>query len=224
MKLTSDHKKIYDFLVVGSGPAGAAYARAAHDRGYRVLVVEKKGHVAGHIYTKELEGIQVHVYGPHIFHTANESVWSFVNRFGQFNRFTNSPLANYNGSLYNLPFNMNTFHQMWGVKTPAEARAKLESQRLKLDREAANLEEQALMLVGTDIYNSLIREYTEKQWGRACRDLPAFIIRRLPLRYTYDNNYFNDPHQGIPVDGYTALIEKMLDGMDVRLNCDFLTA
>ena len=198
MKLTSDHKKIYDFLVVGAGPAGAAYARAAHDRGYRVLVVEKKGHVAGHIYTKELEGIQVHVYGPHIFHTANESVWSFVNRYGQFNRFTNSPLANYNGSLYNLPFNMNTFHQMWAVKTPAE--------------------------VGTDIYNSLIREYTEKQWGRACRDLPAFIIRRLPLRYTYDNNYFNDPHQGIPVDGYTAMIEKMLDGRDVRLNCDYLTA
>lgn len=218
----SHHNKPYDFLVVGSGPYGAAYARRAHERGYKVLVIEKKAHVAGHIYTEDMEGIPVHVYGPHIFHTANEDVWTFVNRFATFNRFTNSPLANYRGKLYNLPFNMNTFHQMWGVKTPNEAKAKLNSQRLKLDREAENLEEQALMLVGTDIYNTLIREYTEKQWGRSCKDLPAFIIRRLPLRYTYDNNYFNDPHQGIPEKGYTALITAMLEGIDLSLNCDFL--
>ncbi len=222
MKQLSRHNKTYDFLLAGSGPFAAAFARTAHDRGYKVLVVEKKEHVAGHIYTKEQEGIHIHVYGPHIFHTANEKVWSFVNRFARFNRFTNSPLANYNGKLYNLPFNMNTFHQMWGVKTPQEAKEKLESQRLKLNREAANLEEQALMLVGTDIYNRLIKEYTEKQWGRACKELPAFIIRRLPLRFTYDNNYFDDPYQGIPIEGYTSLIEKMLEGIDLKLNCDYL--
>ncbi len=222
-KMTNEKREHdYDYLVVGAGPYGAAFARRMHDRGKRVLVVEKKGHVAGHIYTEEQHGIQIHVYGPHIFHTADDEVWAFVNRFATFNRFTNSPLANFRGSLYNLPFNMHTFHQIWGVRTPEEARAKIETSRLKLDREPANLEEQALTLVGQEIYDLLIREYTEKQWGRPCRELPAFIIRRLPLRFTYDNNYFNDPHQGIPTDGYTAFIWRMLDGIDLRLNCDYL--
>ncbi len=215
-------KKPYDYLVVGAGPFGASFARMAVEKDKRVLVVERKAHVAGHIYTEMVEGIPVHVYGPHIFHTSEEYIWQFVNRFALFNRFTNSPLANYNGKLYNLPFNMHTFNQMWGVVTPEEAKRKIDSQRLILDRDAANLEEQALALVGTDIYNCLIKEYTEKQWGRACVDLPAFIIRRLPLRFTYDNNYFNDTYQGIPEGGYTSFIESMLDGIDLRLEVDYL--
>lgn len=214
-------KREYDYLVVGAGPFGATFAQQAAAAGKRVLVLEKKLHVAGHIHTEIREGIPVHVYGPHIFHTSNEAVWSYVNRFADFNRFTNSPLANYRGELYNLPFNMHTFYQMWGTKTPAEAEAKIESQRLKPGREAQNLEEQALMLVGHDIYERLIKSYTEKQWGRKCTDLPAFIIRRLPLRFTYDNNYFNDPHQGIPIGGYTQMIERMLEGIEVRLESDF---
>lgn len=212
----------YDFLVVGSGPFGASFARLVHDKGYRVLVVEKKQHVAGHIYTEMNGYIPVHVYGPHIFHTSNERVWAFANRFCKMNHFVNSPLANYKGDLYNLPFNMNTFYQLWGLKTPEAVQEKLAEARLKLDRPARNLEEQALSLVGEDVYRILIKEYTEKQWGRPCDELPAFIIRRLPLRFTYDNNYFNDPYQGIPEGGYTPWIERMLSGIDLRLQTDFL--
>lgn len=216
-------KREYDYLVVGAGPFGASFAEQAHRAGKRVLVLEKKSHVAGHIHTEIREGIPVHVYGPHIFHTSDERVWSYVNQFARFNRFTNAPLANYRGSLYNLPFNMHTFYQMWGTKTPEEARAKIDAQRLKLDREPANLEEQALTLVGSDIYERLIKSYTEKQWGRSCTELPAFIIRRLPLRFTYDNNYFNDLYQGIPEAGYTAMIEEMLTGIEVRLDTDYFS-
>ena len=218
--------KRYDYLIVGSGLYGATFAYLAKKAGKRCLVIDKRPHLGGNIYCEEVEGIHVHKYGAHIFHTNNKEVWDFVNSIVPFNRYTNCPVANYHGELYNLPFNMNTFHQMWGVVTPAKAKAKIDEQRAEAlamlnGREPQNLEEQALCLVGKDIYEKLIKEYTEKQWGRDCKDLPAFIIRRLPLRFVYDNNYFNDLYQGIPVGGYNALIDKLLEGVDVRVNCDF---
>lgn len=213
----------YDYLIVGAGLFGAVFAHEATKRGKRCLVVEKRSHIGGNVFTEEVEGIQVHKYGAHIFHTSNEEVWQYVCQFARFNNFINSPVANYKGKLYNLPFNMNTFYQMWGVKTPAEAAAKIDEQRKAAGIvEPTNLEEQAISLVGEDIYRILIKGYTEKQWGRDCRDLPASIIRRLPVRFTFDNNYFRDRFQGIPEDGYTAMVEKMLDGVEVRLNTDFL--
>ena len=213
----------YDYLIVGAGLFGAVFAHEVTKRGKRCLVVEKRSHIGGNVFTEEIEGIQVHKYGAHIFHTSNEEVWQYVCQFARFNNFINSPVANYKGKLYNLPFNMNTFYQMWGVKTPAEAAAKIDEQRKAAGIvEPRNLEEQAISLVGEDIYRILIKGYTEKQWGRDCRDLPASIIRRLPVRFTFDNNYFRDRFQGIPEDGYTAMVEKMLDGVEVRLNTDFL--
>lgn len=213
----------YDYLIVGAGLFGAVFAHEATKRGKRCLVVEKRGHIAGNVYTEEVEGIQVHKYGAHIFHTSNEEVWQYVHRFASFNYFINSPVANYKGRLYNLPFNMNTFYQMWGVKTPTEAAQKIEAQRKTAGiTEPKNLEEQAISLVGEDIYRILIKGYTEKQWGRDCRDLPASIIRRLPVRFTFDNNYFRDRFQGIPEEGYTSMVEKMLEGIEVLLNTDFL--
>ena len=213
----------YDFLVVGAGLFGSVFAREAADRGYSVLVVDKRNHIGGNIYTQPVEGIHVHVYGAHIFHTNEKYIWDYVNRFAEFNRFTNSPVANYKGELYSLPFNMYTFNRMWGVTTPDEARRTVEAQREAAGiREPKNLEEQAISLVGTDIYQKLVKGYTEKQWGRDCRDLPAFIIRRLPVRFTFDNNYFNAKYQGIPMGGYTGLVEKLLEGIDVRLNVDYL--
>ncbi|NCC85245.1 MAG: UDP-galactopyranose mutase [Clostridia bacterium] len=214
--------KYYDYLIVGAGIFGATCADLLTRAGKNCLVVEKSDHIAGHIYTEEREGIHVHVFGAHIFHTAKEEVWDYVNSKVKFNRFTNSPVANYKGELYSLPFNMNTFNKLWGVVTPDEARAVIEAQRREAPEQPANLEEQAIRLVGRDIYERLVKDYTEKQWGRACTDLPAFIIRRLPVRFTYDNNYFDDPHQGIPVDGYTRLVAKMLEGIDVLLETDFL--
>lgn len=215
--------KPFDFLIVGAGPYGAVFAERAHAAGKRCLVVEKRAHIAGNVYTEPMEGIAVHRYGAHIFHTSNRKVWEYVQRFAEFNRYTNAPIANYRGKLYNLPFNMNTFYQMWGVTTPQEAEAKMADQRrLSGVEEPKNLEEQALRLVGRDIYDALIKGYTEKQWGRPCADLPAFIIQRLPVRFTFDNNYFNDPYQGIPVEGYTAMVEKMLQGAQVRLGVDYL--
>ena len=216
----------YDYLIVGSGLFGATFAYQAKQAGKSCLVVDKRPHLGGNVYCEQTEGIHVHTYGAHIFHTANKEVWDFVNGLVPFNRYTNSPVANYKGELYNLPFNMNTFYQMWGVRTPEEAAALINEQigdwRLKIgDREPKNLEEQALLLVGRDIYEKLIKGYTEKQWGRPCTELPAFIIRRLPLRFVYDNNYFNDPYQGIPTEGYNALIAKLLEGIDTRVNCDF---
>lgn len=213
----------YDYLIVGAGLFGAAFARQALDAGKRVLVVEKRDHIGGNVYTQNVEGIAVHRYGAHIFHTNDKSIWDYVNRFATFNRYTNSPVANYHGELYSLPFNMYTFNRMWGVITPQQAQEKIEAQRAAAGIcEPKNLEEQAISLVGTDIYEKLVKGYTEKQWGRPCKDLPAFIIRRLPVRFTFDNNYFNAAYQGIPVDGYTAMVEKMLDGADIRLNTDFL--
>lgn len=213
----------YDYLIVGAGLFGAVFAHEATKRGKRCLVVEKRGHIAGNVYTEEVEGIQVHKHGAHIFHTSNEEVWQYVHRFASFNHFINSPVANYKGRLYNLPFNMNTFYQMWGVKTPTEAAQKIEAQRKTAGiTEPKNLEEQAISLVGEDIYRILIKGYTEKQWGRDCRDLPASIIRRLPVRFTFDNNYFRDRFQGIPEEGYTSMVEKMLEGIEVLLNTDFL--
>ncbi len=213
----------YDYLIVGAGLFGAVFAHEATKRGKRCLVVEKRGHIAGNVYTEEVEGIQVHKYGAHIFHTSNEEVWQYVHRFASFNHFINSPVANYKGRLYNLPFNMNTFYQMWGVKTPTEAAQKIEAQRKTAGiTEPKNLEEQAISLVGEDIYRILIKGYTEKQWGRDCRDLPASIIRRLPVRFTFDNNYFRDRFQGIPEEGYTSMVEKMIEGIEVLLNTDFL--
>ena len=216
----------YDFLIVGSGLFGATFAYKAHQAGKSCLVIDKRPQLGGNVYCEPTEGINVHKYGAHIFHTANKAVWDFVNALVPFNRYTNCPVANYHGELYNLPFNMNTFYQMWGVHTPEEAQAKIAEQRAavaaKLEgSEPRNLEEQALLLVGRDIYEKLIKEYTEKQWGRPCTELPAFIIRRLPLRFVFDNNYFNDPYQGIPIGGYNLLIERLLDGIDTRLNCDF---
>ena len=213
----------YDYLIVGAGLYGAVCARAAADAGKKVLVIDKRPNIAGNVYTEEVEGINVHVYGAHIFHTNNTEVWNYVNRFATFNRFTNSPVANYKGELYSLPFNMYTFNKMWGVVTPAEAQAKIEEQRAAAGiTEPKNLEEQAISLVGTDIYEKLVKGYTEKQWGRDCKDLPAFIIKRLPVRFTFDNNYFNALYQGIPVGGYTKMVEAMLDGIEVQLGVDYL--
>ncbi len=214
--------KQYDYLIVGAGLFGAVFAREALDAGKRVLVIDKRPHVAGNIYTETVEGIQVHRYGAHIFHTSNREVWDYVNRFAEFNRYTNAPVARWRDEVYNLPFNMNTFAQMWGVKTPAEAKAMIEKQVAESGiTEPKNLEEQAIRLVGTDIYEKLVKGYTGKQWGRPCTELPAFIIKRLPVRFVYDNNYFNDDFQGIPVGGYTKMVEKMLEGADVALGEDF---
>ena len=216
----------YDYLIVGSGLFGATFAYKAHQAGKKCLVIDQRPQLGGNVYCENKAGINVHTYGAHIFHTANKEVWDFVNGLVPFNRYTNCPVANYKGKLYNLPFNMNTFYQMWGVHTPEEAQSKIAEQRADAaaalnGREPANLEEQALMLVGRDIYEKLIKSYTEKQWGRPCTELPAFIIRRLPLRFVYDNNYFNDPYQGIPMGGYNLLIEKLLEGIETRVNCDF---
>ena len=212
----------YDYLVVGSGLYGAIFAHEARVHGKSVLVVDKRPNIAGNIYTENIEGINVHKYGAHIFHTNNKKVWNYITQFAEFNRFTNSPVANYKGELYSLPFNMYTFNKMWGVVTPEEAAAKIEEQRKEITGEPKNLEEQAISLVGRDIYEKLIKGYTEKQWGRDCKDLPAFIIKRLPVRLTFDNNYFNALYQGVPNGGYTAMVEKMLDGVEVRLGVDYL--
>ena len=212
----------YDYLIVGSGLYGAVCAREAVKAGKSVLVIDKRPNIAGNVYTQEMEGIHVHIYGAHIFHTNNKTVWDYVNQFAEFNRFTNSPVANYRGEIYSLPFNMYTFNKMWGVVTPEEAAAKIEEQKRQAGiTEPKNLEEQAISLVGTDIYEKLIKGYTEKQWGRDCKDLPAFIIKRLPVRLTYDNNYFNALYQGIPVGGYTKMVENMLEGIEVRLGVDY---
>lgn len=215
--------KQYDYLVVGAGLYGAVFANEAHKRGKRVLVLEKRAHIGGNIYTQPVEDIPVHIYGAHIFHTNDSKIWNYVNQFAEFNRFTNAPVANYHGELYSLPFNMYTFYRMWGVTRPEEAAAKIRQQRQEAGiTEPRNLEEQAISLVGTDIYEKLVRGYTEKQWGRPCTELPAFIIRRLPVRFTFDNNYFNARYQGIPMGGYTPMVEKMLDGIEVRLETDYL--
>ena len=215
--------KQYDYLVVGAGLFGAVFAQQAKEKGKKVLVIDKRPHIAGNIYTKKVEGIDVHEYGAHIFHTNDRDVWNFVTKFIEFNRFTNSPVANYHGELYSLPFNMYTFNKMWGVVTPEEAINKIEEQKKAANiTTATNLEEQAISLVGTDIYEKLIKGYTEKQWGRPCTELPAFIIKRLPVRLTFDNNYFNALYQGIPVGGYTKLVENLLAGIEVRLNVDYL--
>ena len=219
----------YDYLIVGAGLFGSTFAHFARKRGKRCLVIDKRPHLGGNIYCEENEGINVHKYGAHIFHTSNKEVWNFVNSIVEFNRYTNSPVANYQGKLYNLPFNMNTFYQMWGVRTPEEAKAKIEEQKAEAMeamraagvKEPRNLEEQALTLIGKDIYVRLIKGYTEKQWGRKCTELPAFIIKRLPVRFVFDNNYFNDTYQGIPVGGYNKLIEGLLEGVETRMNVDF---
>ena len=216
----------FDYLIVGSGLFGATFAYRAHKAGKKCLVIDKRAQLGGNVYCENVEGINVHKYGAHIFHTSNKQVWDFVNSIVEFNRYTNSPVANYKGKLYNLPFNMNTFYQMWGVTTPAEAKAKIEEQKAEAiaalnGREPANLEEQALTLVGKDIFEKLIKEYTEKQWGRDCRDLPAFIIKRLPVRLVFDNNYFNDKYQGIPIGGYNKLIDGLLEGIETRTGVDF---
>jgi len=214
--------KKYDFLIIGAGLFGSVFAHEAKKKGKRCLVIDKRTHIGGNTYCKDVDGINVHYYGAHIFHTNDKVIWDYVNSFVEFNRFTNSPVANNNGKLYNLPFNMNTFYQLWGVKTPEEARAIINEQIAKYGTDQPqNLEEQALSLVGKDIYETLIKEYTEKQWGREAKDLPDFIIKRLPLRYTFDNNYFNDKYQGIPIGGYNKLSEKLLEGIDVELNTDF---
>ncbi|TGY00051.1 UDP-galactopyranose mutase [Hominisplanchenecus murintestinalis] len=214
----------YDYLIVGAGLYGAVFAHEAKKVGKTCLVIDKRGHIAGNIYCEDMDGIHVHKYGAHIFHTSNKKVWEYVNQFAEFNHYVNSPVAVYKDELYNLPFNMNTFSKMWGVKTPAEAQAKIEEQRAELNiTEPKNLEEQALSLAGRDVYEKLIKGYTEKQWGRPCTELPAFIIKRLPFRFMYDNNYFNDRYQGIPVGGYTPVVEKMLDGIPVKLNTDYFT-
>ena len=214
---------MYDYLIIGSGLYGAVFARQAADAGKKVLVIDKRDHIAGNVYTEKVEGIDVHKYGAHIFHTSNKEVWDYVNRFATFNRFTNSPVANYKGELYSLPFNMYTFNRMWGVVTPDEAAAKIAEQRAAAGiTEPKNLEEQAISLVGTDIYEKLIKGYTQKQWGRPCTELPSFIIKRLPVRLTFDNNYFNALYQGIPIGGYTRLVENLLDGIEVRLGIDYL--
>jgi len=213
----------YDFLIVGAGLYGAVCAQQARQKGKKVLVIDKRPNVAGNVYTEEIDGINVHKYGAHIFHTNNEEVWNYVNQFARFNRFTNSPVANYHGELYSLPFNMYTFNKMWGVVTPQEAAEKIEEQKRAAGiTEPKNLEEQAISLVGTDIYEKLVKGYTEKQWGRPCDQLPAFIIKRLPVRLTFDNNYFNALYQGIPMGGYTKLVENMLEGIEVQLNVDYL--
>ncbi|MGX7243845.1 UDP-galactopyranose mutase [Enterococcus quebecensis] len=215
---------MYDYLVVGAGLFGATFAYEAAKRGKRIKVIEKRNHIAGNIFTEEIEGIQVHKYGAHIFHTDNKMIWEYVQQFAEFNRYTNSPVANFQGEIYNLPFNMNTFNKLWGVITPEEAKNKIDQQKLVLkNKRPSNLEEQAISLVGTDIYNKLVKNYTEKQWGKSCKELPSFIIKRLPVRFTYDNNYFNDTYQGVPIGGYTQIVEKMLasDLIDVELETDF---
>lgn len=214
--------KKYDFLIVGSGLFGSIFAYEAKKRGKSCLVIDKRDHVAGNIYTKEVEGIQVHWYGAHIFHTSNPEIWQYINQFAEFNRYTNSPIAKYQDEVYNMPFNMNTFHALWGVFTPKEAKQKIEEELQDVQIEnPKNLEEQAIKLVGKTIYEKLVKGYTEKQWGKKATELPPFIIKRLPVRFTYDNNYFNDRYQGIPIGGYTQIIEKMLEGIPVRLNCDY---
>lgn len=218
--------KQYDFLIVGAGLYGATFAYLAHKQGKKCLVIDKRSHLGGNVYCENVEGINVHKYGAHIFHTSNKKVWQFVNSIVEFNRYTNCPVANYQGKLYNLPFNMNTFYQMWGVRTPEEAKRKIEAEKLKVKaelsgREPRNLEEQALLLVGRDIYERLIKDYTEKQWGRKCTELPAFIIKRLPVRLVFDNNYFNDKYQGIPIGGYNRLIDGLLGGVETKTGVDF---
>lgn len=213
---------MYDYLIIGSGLFGSVFARQAADAGKKVLVIDKRPNIAGNVYTEKVEGINFHKYGAHIFHTNNTEVWNYVNRFATFNRFTNSPVANYKGELYSMPFNMYTFNKMWGVVTPEEAAAKIEEQKKEITGEPQNLEEQAISLVGRDIYEKLVKGYTEKQWGRDCKKLPAFIIKRLPVRLTFDNNYFNALYQGIPIGGYTKLVENLLEGIEVRLNEDYL--
>lgn len=215
---------MYDYLIVGSGLFGSIFAYEATRKGKKCLVIDKREHIGGNIYTKEIENINVHKYGAHIFHTSDKNLWEYINKFAEFNRYTNSPIAIYKGELYNLPFNMNTFNKLWGVKTPEEAKQQIEKQIREANiRNPKNLEEQAISLVGYDIYEKLIKGYTEKQWGRKATELPSFIIKRLPIRFTYDNNYFNDNYQGVPIGGYTKIIEKMLDGIEVRLNTDFLS-
>ena len=212
----------YDYLIVGAGLFGSIFAYEANKRGKKCLVIDKRNHLAGNIYCEDVDGINVHKYGAHIFHTSDERVWKYINQFAEFNNYINSPVALYKNELYNLPFNMNTFNKLWGVITPEQANAKIEEQKAQLNiDEPSNLEEQALSLVGTDVYEKLIKGYTEKQWGRSAKELPAFIIKRLPLRFTYDNNYFNDRYQGIPMGGYTKIIEKMLEGIEVKLNTDY---
>lgn len=214
--------KKYDYVLVGSGLFNGVFAYLARQKGKKCLVVERRDHIGGNIYCENMEGIHVHKYGAHIFHTSNREVWNFVNSLVEFNRYTNSPVANYHGEMYNMPFNMNTFSKMWGISTPAQAKAKIEEQRAGITGEPKNLEEQAISLVGTDIYQKLVKGYTEKQWGRDCKDLPAFIIKRLPVRYTYDNNYFNDLYQGIPMGGYNVIIEKLFEGCDIETGVDYL--
>jgi UDP-galactopyranose mutase len=217
-----ENKKNYDYLIVGSGLFGAVFAYEATKRGKKCLVIDKRNHAGGNVYCENVEGINVHKYGAHIFHTSDKHIWDYVNSFVEFNRYTNSPLAVHGGEVYNLPFNMNTFYKLWKIKTPAEAREKIQSQIDVLNiKEPANLEEQALSLVGTDIYEKLIKGYTEKQWGRACTELPAFIIKRLPVRFTFDNNYFNDKYQGIPIGGYNKLVDGLLKGIEVKLNINY---
>ena len=215
-------EKHYDYLLVGAGLYNGVFAWFAKKAGKSCLVVEKRSHLGGNVYCEDVAGIHVHKYGAHIFHTSDKKVWEFVNSLCEFNRYTNSPIANYHGEIYNMPFNMNTFNKMWGVVTPEEARKKIESQRTAVTGEPQNLEEQAISLVGEDIYRKLVKGYTEKQWGRDCKELPAFIIKRLPVRYIYDNNYFNDKYQGIPEGGYNVIIDQLFAGCDVRLSCDFL--
>ena len=222
MKKYEGEKMKYDYLIVGSGLYGAIFAHEAKAKGKSVLVVDKRPNIAGNVYTEKQEGINVHMYGAHIFHTNDKSVWNYITQFAEFNRFTNSPVANYKGELYSMPFNMYTFNKMWGVVTPEEAAAKIEEQKKEITGEPKNLEEQAISLVGRDIYEKLVKGYTEKQWGRDCKELPAFIIKRLPVRLTFDNNYFNALYQGIPIGGYTKMVENLLDGIEVRLNIDYL--
>ena len=211
----------YDYLIAGSGLFGSVFAHEAKKAGKKCLVVERRSHIGGNIYCEQKDGINIHKYGAHIFHTSDKKLWDYINQFAEFNNYINSPVANYKGEIYNLPFNMNTFSKMWGIRTPQEAEQIIKEQRKVITGEPQNLEEQAISLVGTDIYIKLIKGYTEKQWGRKCTELPAFIIKRLPVRYTYDNNYFNDRYQGIPIGGYNQIIERMLDGIGVELNCDF---
>lgn len=213
----------YDYLIVGAGLFGSVFAHQAHQMGKKVLVIDQRDHIGGSLYTKKIEGIQIHWYGAHIFHTSDQSIWDYVQQFASFNNFINTPLARYQDKLYNLPFNMHTFHQLWGVITPDEAIQKMTEERMRSNQiEPKNLEEQAINLVGVEIYEKLIKGYTEKQWGLSCKELPSFIIKRLPVRYTYNNNYFNDRYQGIPIGGYTQMISNMLEGVEVRLNCDYL--
>lgn len=215
-------KTMYDYLVVGSGLYGATFAHEAHKKGKKVLVIDKNNNIGGHVYTEKVEGINIHKFGAHIFHTNDKYIWDYINQFAEFNRFTNSPIANYGGKLFSLPFSMYTFNQIWGVITPEQAKEKIDKQRQEIVGKPKNLEDQAISLVGRDIYEMLIKGYTEKQWGRECKDLPPFIIKRLPVRFTFDNNYFNALFQGIPIDGYTNLVKNMLNGIDVQLGIDYL--